>query len=226
VRDFLNDLITRASTERSLYLFFGLHLLGLHGLAGAKTWRLKLPAGFCLLASIPCLVKGLRLTPSMLGANAVTGSLLGELAILGGVWLIVGGRTYRDWLIGFAICGFGAAVVLFAAGHRIAAAACTTLIVPMLGVVLCHGNRPESTDAKVGGWLEGNLTWAALLAASFALVTSLIAWPPGPLRVHEARPRLRDFITQPSSLLLLTAGAAFSVGVAMRVWPPTAKKPV
>jgi hypothetical protein len=226
VREFLNDLSTRVWAERSLFAALGLHLLGLHGLAAARSWLLKAPAGFCLLASIVFLIQGLRITPPMLGVNATTICLLGVLAILAGAWLLVGGRTSTEWLIGFGISGLGAAAVLFAAGQRLAAVTWLTCILPFLGIVWWFGDRSVTNQEETVGWIERNTSWLALVVASFAVAAPLLAWKPAPLGQVEARPRLRDFVTQPSSILLLSVGAALSLGVAVRIRPPAARGPM
>lgn len=226
MREFLNDLSAKIWMERSLFVALGLHLLGLHGLAAAKSWHLKAPAGFCLLASIVFLIHGLKITPSMFGVNAATIGLLGLLAILAGVWLLVGGRTSTEWLIGFGISGLGAAAVFYSAGQRLAAAACLTTLAPFLGISWWLGDRSITNQEESVGWIDRNTSWLALVVASFAIAVPLLGWKPTLLGAVEARPRLRDFVTQPSSILLLSVGAAFSLGVAIRIRPSSARGPM
>lgn len=223
MRDFLTDLSARVWVERSLFAALGLHLLGLHGLAAAKSWLLKAMAGFCLLASIGVLIQGLKITPAMLGFNPVTIGLLGTLASLAGVWLLVGGRADGEWFLGFGISSLGAAAVLFAAGHRLAAGASVAVSIPTVVVGWWIGGRAATHEPDTVSWIGRNTSWLALASASFALATPLIAWKADAASIVEARPRLRDFVTQPSALLLLSVGAAFSAGAAARILPAIRK---
>src|SRR4051812_19345375 len=111
-------LTSLVAENRWLVLFLLFHVLGVHWLAGAKSWWMKLPAGICL-ASVPfCWIKAFHLSPSNLGLNSHTAVAVASLVLLAGLWLFLAGKGPVEWLGGFSAAVFGGAGVLFSIGQH------------------------------------------------------------------------------------------------------------
>jgi len=221
VRETSAAIVSRLSDERWLLLLLSFHVVGVHWLAGARAWWTRLPAALCLLATVAFWIKAIGLTPSMIGLNAPTGGALGGLVILAALWLFLCGKAPREWLTGFGVAVLGASLALVASGSRLAALACASLSIPLLGATFWFARWNVRSDA-VGPPAERVVSMAAALVLAAVLCVALTErMRPTPTSL-ERSPRLRDFATQPAIALLLVVGASFGTAFAVRLWPTRA----
>jgi hypothetical protein len=219
VRAIFQDFLALLTSERSFFLFLLLHLVGLHGLAGAKSWWTKAPAALCLLVSVGFYMHGMALSPSILGANQNSAVVLAGLGVLGGVWLAIAGRTAKEWGIGFSLTVVGVAALLFASGHRYPAAACFAMVVPLVGAIVWFSGWSDSAESEIAPGLEWLLSGVCAVLLALAIgIAQTSTFPLTPIAM-EARPRLRDLVSHPAATLLVVLGAGFSSVVAVRLWP-------
>lgn len=219
MREPISLFLARATEERWLILFLLFHVVGVHWLAGAKSWWTKWPAALCLLAAAPCWVKAVHLSPSMLGFNASTGAAGSSLLLLAGLWLFLAGRGPAEWLSGFAAAVSAGAVILFLIGHLWPAVACASLLVPLIYARTSFANWKSPNDALVSRGVERWMSMLATCALAVLLALSCSRPSRTPRLDSESIERLRDFVTQPAIVFLLLIGAIFTAAATIRLWP-------
>lgn len=218
VRESLSIIAGRLSQDRWIVLFLLLHVIGVHWLAGSRRVWLKSFAAACLLASVPCWVNAVHLSPSMLGANRQTSAALASLLLLSGLWLFLTGNGPSEWLCGFALAVLGGVVILFSIRQPWAASASAALVIPLVGARIWF-LRWKTNDASLAS--IGERLISVIATAAIAVVVALCISELPLTRPDDSafRSRLRDFVTQPSILFLLAAGSIAVVSTSIRLWP-------
>jgi hypothetical protein len=219
VRETIPLVISRLASERWLLGLLLFHAIGVHCLARARSSWTKAIGGVCLVATVPCWIKAIRVDSTTLGWNASTLGMILGLVLSAGLWLFLCGRGPLEWAIGFGTSLLSVAATFVTIGERWAGAACTFLALPLGVATFWSFRSPVAEGDERRGWLEDVLSLLAVAFVSAVLAFALASGESHASIVSEQTLRLRDFMTQPAILFILGAGGVFSTAAAIRLWP-------